>query len=139
MPSLSTLCIVETHRKVVPPEFSKHLKSQDVPEGTQFVLESQVAGIPSPTISWYKDDENIDNSPDYVLTKINGTCCLKVRRAVPQHGARYTCKATNTGGEATSSAKLNVISKRLQCLGMTLYMCMSCACVYFICLYIYIQ
>ncbi|KAK2143985.1 hypothetical protein NP493_4345g00004, partial [Ridgeia piscesae] len=98
------------HQKVVPPDFSKHLKSQDVPEGSQLTLECHTTGIPCPAISWLKDDTNIDNSPEYVITKINGTCCLKVRKVLPEHAGRYTCKATNPGGEASSSARLNVIS-----------------------------
>ena len=82
-----------------------------MPEGTQFMFECHVTGIPTPTVSWFKDDDNIDNSPDYVITKINGTCGLKIRKAATEHSARYTCKATNAGGEAASSARLNVMCK----------------------------
>ena len=105
--------ILETHKVIEPPDFNKHLRSSDVPEGTQFMFECQVMGIPSPTISWFKDDENIDNSSDYVITKINGTCCLKIRRVTKAFEGKYTCKATNAGGEAMSSAKLNVISTQI--------------------------
>ncbi len=109
-----SVCIPsETHKKIVPPEFIKHLKSVDAPEGTAYMCECQVTGIPAPTISWYKDDQTIDNSPDYVITQINGTCCLKVRKLTQEHAGRYTCKANNQGGEASSSARLNVISKEL--------------------------
>ena len=75
------------------------------------MFECHVTGIPTPTVSWFKDDENIDNSPDYVITKINGACGLKIRKAVGEYSARYTCKATNAGGEAASSARLNVMCK----------------------------
>ena len=104
--------LLETHQKVVPPEFSKHVKSQDIPEGSQLTMECQVSGIPSPSISWYRDDETIDNSSDYVITKINGTCCMKVRKTTPDTSARYTCKATSKSGEASSSGRVNVISKK---------------------------
>ena len=99
------------HQKVVPPDFSKHVKSQDIPEGSQLTLECHTTGIPCPSISWYMDDANIDASPEYIITKINGMCCLKVRKVLPEHAGRYTCKATNAGGEASSSARLTVISK----------------------------
>lgn len=102
---------LETHKKIIPPDFSKHLSTTDAPEGTQVVFECHVTGIPSPTISWFRDDVNIDNSPDYVITQINGTCCLKIRKVTPEYSARYTCKANNPGGEAASSARLNVICK----------------------------
>ena len=74
-------------------------------------MECHVTGLPSPQISWYKDDQNIDDSSDYVLTKINGTCTLKLREARKEHSARYTCKATNQGGEASSSCRIGVVSK----------------------------
>lgn len=75
------------------------------------MFECHVTGLPSPQISWFKDKENIDNSPDYVITQINGTCCLKIRKVTKEHDARYTCKATNAGGESSSSARLTVFSK----------------------------
>ena len=77
------------------------------------MFECHVTGIPTPTVSWFKDDENIDNSPDYVITKINGTCGLKIRKAASEHSARYTCKATNPGGEAATAARLNVLCKKM--------------------------
>lgn len=75
------------------------------------MMECHVVGIPSPAVSWYKDEINIDNSPDYIITKINGSCCLKVRQVGLHHAARYTCRAVNPGGEASSSARITVICK----------------------------
>lgn len=108
------------HQQIVPPDFTKNLKSVDVLEDAPFAFECHVTGIPSPTISWYKDDINIDSSPEYVITKINGTCCLKIRKIGRHHGARYTCRAVNPGGEMASSARLNVVRKPLRIIGMKL-------------------
>ena len=105
--------ISEMHQQIVPPDFTKNLKSVDVLEDAPFAFECHVTGIPLPTISWNKDDMNIDNSPEYVITKINGTCCLKIRKIGRHHSARYTCRAVNPGGEAASSARLNVVRKTL--------------------------
>ncbi|ESO99783.1 hypothetical protein LOTGIDRAFT_141582, partial [Lottia gigantea] len=91
------------------PEFLRNLKSVDVVENSSFAFECHVQGIPSPTVSWYKDELNIDNSPDFVITKINGSCCLKIRQVKQHHSARYTCRAINPGGEAASSARMNVL------------------------------
>lgn len=107
------MCLTETHQKIIPPDFSRHLRSVDVPEGTALTLECQVSGIPSPTISWFRDEENIDNSSDFVLTNVGGICCLKIRKIVKEHTAQYTCKASNPGGETASSARVQVISKWL--------------------------
>ena len=80
-------------------------------EGDQLTLECAVTGIPSPTISWYKEDQLIDNDPNYILTKINSTCTLKVRNVKKEHASRYVCKAVNAGGEAASSARINMLRK----------------------------
>ncbi|XP_013393635.1 titin [Lingula anatina] len=106
--SSAVLRVKETHQKIVPPDFSKNLKSEEVLEGSSFTFDCHVTGLPSPSISWYQDKENIDNSPDFVITQINGICCLKIRRVTRAHDARYTCKAVNAGGAASSSARLTV-------------------------------
>lgn len=108
----------------MPPEFTKNVKSLEVAEGAPLVLECHVVGIPSPTVSWFKDEINVDNSPEYVITKINGSCCLKVRQAMTAHSARYTCRAVNPGGEAASSARISVIRKP----GFSLARACSCCC-----------
>lgn len=101
------------HQQIVPPDFTKNLKSVDVLEDAPFAFECHVTGIPSPTISWSKDESNVDQSPEYVITKINGTCCLKIRKIGRHHSGRFTCRAINPGGEAASSARLNVVRKKL--------------------------
>lgn len=103
--------ISETHQQILPPDFTKNLKSVDVLESSPLSMECHVTGIPSPTISWYRDDQSIDSSPEYIITKINGTCCLKIRQAARHHSARYTCRANNPGGEAASSARITVVRK----------------------------
>jgi len=87
------------------------LKSCDTFEGAPFVLECQISGSPSPTVSWFRENENIDSCPDYVITKINGTCTLRTKSSKAEHAARYTCLAVNSAGEASSTAKVNVIRK----------------------------
>lgn len=106
--SIILILFIETHQQIIPPDFTKNLKSADVLEGCPFTFECHVTGIPSPEISWYKDDQNIDSSPDFVITQINGTCCLKLRKATLHESARYTCRAINAGGEAASSARLTI-------------------------------
>lgn len=96
---------------MVEPDFVRTLKSCDVFEGGPFALEARVTGSPTPTVSWYKENENIDNSPDYVITKINGTCTLRTKSSNSEHTGRYTCLAVNSAGEASSTARVNVIRK----------------------------
>ncbi|XP_012936768.1 uncharacterized protein LOC101859779, partial [Aplysia californica] len=107
--SSAYLTVKETHQQIIPPEFTKNLKSVELGEGSPQAFECHVLGLPSPTVSWFKDEINIDNSPEFIITKINGACCLKIRQAKRHHAARYTCRALNPGGEASSSARLTVI------------------------------
>ena len=105
------ISLAETHQQIIPPEFTKNLKSNELAEGQPQTFECHVLGLPTPSVSWFQDEINIDNSPEFVITKINGACCLKIRQAQRHHSARYTCRALNPGGEATSSARLTVIRK----------------------------
>ena len=74
------------------------------------MLECHVTGVPPPSVSWQRNGDVIDvTSADYTSSQINGTCCLKLKRAGPQHAGKYTCTATNSAGTATSSASVNVI------------------------------
>ncbi len=62
-----------------------------------------------PEISWFKDGISIDNSPEYVVLDINGSCAIKVRKANgPIHDGNYTCRARNSRGEAVSTCQLHV-------------------------------
>ena len=67
-------------------------------------------GIPSSSVLWFKDEINVDNSPQFIITRINDNCCLKVRQASLEHSAKYTCQAVNAGGEASTSARILVTS-----------------------------
>jgi len=57
----------------------------------------------------------IDADPEYVITKGNNSgepCTLKIRRLdKTKHSGVYSIKATNPGGEVTSSANVNVIGQ----------------------------
>jgi hypothetical protein len=89
----------------------KPLHSADIPEGSSLTLECHVTGTPSPTISWFRGDQNIDRSPDYILSFVDGVCALRVRKVVKeQHGGEYTCKAANSAGDVATAARVQVIT-----------------------------
>ncbi|VDN49916.1 unnamed protein product, partial [Dibothriocephalus latus] len=73
------------------------------------MLECQVTGKPPPEITWFKDGVNIDNSPEYVIMEVTGSCALKIRKASqPEHQGDYVCKAKNRCGEAVTTSRLLV-------------------------------
>ena len=104
------MVLAETQKKEVAPAFTRQLRAVDAPEGTSVMLECHVTGVPPPAVSWKRNGDVIDvTSADYALSQISGTCCLKIKRAAPQHAGQYTCSATNPAGTATTSASVNVI------------------------------
>lgn len=109
---ICVVCCAEVHKKSAAPEFTKHLKSADIPEGAQMTLECQVVGTPAPRVSWQKDGIDLEKNSDFVITQINGACTLKIRRTVRDHSGQYVCKAINEAGEANSSCRINIIGRR---------------------------
>lgn len=93
------------------PVFVKELQPSTAREGRTHTLECTVEGNPLPTVQWYKNDVNIDNSPDYVITFNNGEAVLKFEEVFLEDKARYTCKATNRLGQSSTTASLDVERK----------------------------
>ncbi|KAL0979469.1 hypothetical protein UPYG_G00185480 [Umbra pygmaea] len=55
-------------------------------------------GIPSPTITWTKDGQNVADLPGVYLE--NGKRLLRIYRVQTEHGGRFTCTTSNTAGHA---------------------------------------
>ncbi|XP_014601997.1 PREDICTED: uncharacterized protein LOC106785786 isoform X2 [Polistes canadensis] len=108
----ATLTVKETapEEQPNPPVFVKELKQSTAIEGTSHRLECTVEGNPLPTVQWYKNETNIDNSPDYIITYNNGEACLSFEEVFLDDKGIYTCKATNRLGQVSTSAVLNVKS-----------------------------
>ncbi|VDM30429.1 unnamed protein product, partial [Hydatigera taeniaeformis] len=91
------------------PRFTRPLRSTEVGENQSIMLECHATGSPVPTIAWFKDGISIDNSPEYVVFEVNGSCAIKIRKAnAPVHDGNYTCRARNTHGEAITTCQLHV-------------------------------
>jgi len=89
----------------------KELETSAVREGSSHKLEFE--GNPLPTVQWYKNDTNIDNSPDYIITFNNGEAILKFDEVFLEDKAVYTCKATNQWGHSSTAASLDVQRKAI--------------------------
>lgn len=90
------------------PLFIKELSPSFAIEGSAYELECKVQGNPLPTVQWFKNETNIDNSPDYVTTYNNGEAILKFEEIYLDDQAEYTCKAANKIGQAATSTVLIV-------------------------------
>ncbi|RLU22075.1 hypothetical protein DMN91_006455 [Ooceraea biroi] len=112
----ATLSVKETVTEEQPsaPVFVKELQPSSIREGSSHRLECTVEGNPLPTVQWYKNDTNIDNSPDYVITFNNGEAVLKFDEVFLEDKAVYTCKATNQWGQSSTSASLDVKRQKVK-------------------------
>lgn len=75
-------------------------------------LQCQGQGSPTPTITWLKNDQNINfaNNPRF-FQKISGS--LQISRSQKSDSGKYTCVATNSEGSTRANATLRVLSKLL--------------------------
>ncbi|XP_057334956.1 titin isoform X6 [Microplitis mediator] len=107
----ATLTIKETapEQQLSPPTFVKELLPSVATKGSPHFLSCTVTGNPLPTVQWFKDNTNIeDSSPDYAITYNNGEAVLKFTEVLPDDRGVYTCKAKNKLGQASTSANLQV-------------------------------
>ncbi|XP_012286354.1 titin [Orussus abietinus] len=99
---------IELEEQAVAPYFSKELYPSFAKEGSNHRLECTVKGYPLPTAQWFKNEINVDNSPDYSITYNNGEAILEFDNLTLEDEGSYTCKATNALGWISTSAPLTV-------------------------------
>jgi titin len=119
---------------VFPPVIARRLQAQVLKVGERARMEVEVAGTPSPTVTWHKDGVQIKTGsiPGLVVQQIGdfnylifeqGTHCFKsiYRTLITKfncivvtatHGGQYSVTATNCGGRAQSIADVAVIEAR---------------------------
>ncbi|KAI1888725.1 hypothetical protein AGOR_G00171690 [Albula goreensis] len=101
---------------IAPPVFTKSLQDAQASEGQVVVLECRVRGSPSLHVRWYREGEEIQDSPDFrILQKKPRSaaepeeiCTLVIAEAFPEDGGMFSCSATNNSGSVTSTAQLTV-------------------------------
>merc|ERR1712142_637250 len=93
------------------PVFTKELSEKEVRENVRVKIDAAVKAVPKPDIEWYRDDillegdrytKEIDESRgEFQLSLIFEQSCA-------EDDGVYKCVAKNSGGEASTSGKLNV-------------------------------
>ncbi|KAM4738674.1 palladin isoform 2-T2 [Anableps anableps] len=99
-----------------PPLFTKLLQDVQASEGQVVVLECRVRGSPPLQVQWYRQGNEILDSPDFrILQKKPRSaaepeeiCTLVIAEAFPEDGGLFCCKASNTFGSVSSTAQLTV-------------------------------
>ncbi|XP_024059815.1 titin isoform X2 [Terrapene carolina triunguis] len=91
-----------------PPTLVSGLKNMTVIEGESVTLECYISGHPAPTVSWYREDYQIESSIDFQITFKAGVARLVIREAFAEDSGRFTCTATNAAGTVSTSCHLHV-------------------------------
>ncbi|KAM9328950.1 palladin isoform 2-T2 [Gastrophryne carolinensis] len=101
-----------------PPSFTKELQSLTSSEGQVVVLECRVKGTPPVHVKWYRQETEIQDSPDFRIlqkkprcaSEPEEICTLVIAETFPEDAGTFTCSARNDYGSVTCSAQLTVLS-----------------------------
>ncbi|XP_077429532.1 immunoglobulin-like and fibronectin type III domain-containing protein 1 [Vanacampus margaritifer] len=91
-----------------PPSILVPLKLHAPPKGYQVYMTCAVRGFPTPTVSWFLNDQCINSDSNYYITNSFGVCCMYILRVRPKDSGEYKVVAVNSFGKAECSTKLIV-------------------------------
>ncbi|XP_066576058.1 palladin isoform X1 [Amia ocellicauda] len=98
------------------PAFTKPLQDATASEGQVVVLECRVKGSPPLQVQWFRQGEEIQDTPDFrILQKKPRSaaepeeiCTLVIAETFPEDGGTFSCTASNQFGSVSCSAQLTV-------------------------------
>ncbi|KAJ8364584.1 hypothetical protein SKAU_G00134150 [Synaphobranchus kaupii] len=91
------------------PRFSQALKDQTQPQGATVHLTCHIQGYPDPEVLWLQGEEPVEESSCVQIKyEEDGRCTLVLSSVGVEDSGVYTCRATNSIGEALCSCKLIV-------------------------------
>ncbi|XP_050975118.1 titin-like, partial [Labeo rohita] len=92
------------------PTFTQPLQSVVALEGSAATFEAQVSGNPVPEVSWFRDGQVLTAAalPGAQISFSDGRAVLMIPAVTAAHSGRFSVRATNGAGQATSTAELLV-------------------------------
>lgn len=86
---------------LIPPNFTKkpHQTIQES-EGQSIKIEARVSGSQPLSITWFKDEQEILQTENYILLFKNNVVQLNIKKAQLADSGVYTCEASNEAGTA---------------------------------------
>ena len=95
----------------VPPviDESSVISSPEVVVNKTIILHCPASGVPIPTITWFKDDEQLENDTRTFL--LDDGWRIQISEAKTSDIARYSCRAVNKAGNAEKYFDLQVLGK----------------------------
>ena len=76
---------------------------------TSITIQCPTSGVPTPTVTWTKDDQEIPSEGRYMVQD-DGS--LLISEADEEDSARYTCIADSVGGKDSASSTVQIVGKR---------------------------
>ncbi|KAJ9596374.1 hypothetical protein L9F63_012602, partial [Diploptera punctata] len=96
-------------RKSTAPRFITPLNGKIVDQGADVVLDCIVDGFPQPSVSWYKNGQDlVPKEGSVIVTWELNHAKLELHNVNVKDAGRYTCKAINSVGTASSTADIVV-------------------------------
>ena len=77
---------------------------------TSITIQCPTSGVPTPTVTWTKDGEQITSDGRYTVQD-DGS--LLIKEADEQDSVRYTCSARGVAGKDSASSTVNIVGKVL--------------------------
>lgn len=77
-------------------------------DGGQARFEAVIEGLPTPIISWYKDEDIIQPSEEFEIAYSENIASLFIMDVLPEDAGKYVIVAKNELGTATTTANLEV-------------------------------
>ena len=77
---------------------------------TSITIQCPTSGVPTPTVTWTKDGEQITSDGRYTVQD-DGS--LLIKEADEQDSDRYTCSASGVAGKDSASSTVNIVGKVL--------------------------
>ncbi|XP_032566411.1 immunoglobulin-like and fibronectin type III domain-containing protein 1 isoform X5 [Chiroxiphia lanceolata] len=90
------------------PRFLVPLKPHVVVTGSECHMSCAVGGHPPPKVTWYKDNRDLSNDPNYFCTNDFGVCSLVILGVTKQDAGEYMVEASNEVGRVSSRAFLAI-------------------------------
>ncbi|XP_069607474.1 myosin light chain kinase, smooth muscle-like [Ranitomeya imitator] len=92
-----------------PPIFSSFLQDQSEVVGSSARFHCHIEGFPDPEVLWFFSGSPIQESKRFEIEyEESGSCTLIISDVSPNDAGVYTCQASNSHGQAVTSAKLTV-------------------------------
>lgn len=77
------------------------------------MLKVVIEGHPEPIVKWYREEIEITNSRDYILTQTDKTYTLTIVEVFPEDSGTFRVVATNADGSVTSETNVFVEGKTI--------------------------